>query len=142
MKLCFDRQAITSIDEALRFYKNSECESPTRSTIPLLSLLKHGGEIWKEVFQHFDLPDSSVEAHIEFTVSPPKGSGTASHTDIMLIDGDRAVAIEAKWTEPRYDDVGRWVMKGDNCQNRIEVTRGWLSLLGLPETSRGWHMYW
>src|SRR5215469_15155862 len=124
MKIFFDKQPIASIDQALSFYKHSEFESPTRSTIPLLSLFKRGEPIWQKVLQHFGLSDSSVEAHLEFTVSPPQGSGTSSHTDVMLIDRDRAIAIEAKWTEPRYEDVDAWLNKRDNSQNRCDVAEG------------------
>lgn len=129
MKLFFDRQPLTSTDEAIRFYKYVEFASPTRSTIPLLSLLKHGGEIWKSVLLHFGSQDYSTEAHLEFSVPPPQGIGSASRTDVMLIDGDRAVAIEAKWTEPRYEEVGVWLKEGNDAENRLEVMSGWLSLL-------------
>jgi hypothetical protein len=129
MKLFFDRQPLTSLDEAIRFYKYVEFASPTRSTIPLLSLLKHGGEIWQSVLSHLGLEGHSVETHLELSVPPPQGIGSASRTDVMLIDGDRAVAIEAKWTEPRYEEVGVWLNQGADPKNRVEVMRGWLSLL-------------
>jgi len=129
MKLFFDRRPITSIDEALHSYKHSEFESPTRSTIPLLSLLQHGEAIWKRVLQHFGLLDSSTEAHLEFAVPPPRGKGGPSQTDVMLINADRSVAIEAKWTEQRYEEVQVWLKNGEDVQNRLEVLSGWLSLL-------------
>lgn len=37
----FDKTLLSSIDEAYVKYRNDEFESPTRSTIPLLSWLKH-----------------------------------------------------------------------------------------------------
>ncbi|MFZ0951418.1 MAG: hypothetical protein WAN17_04075 [Candidatus Sulfotelmatobacter sp.] len=59
----------------------------------------------------------------------PQGRGKASHTDVMLIQGDRAVAFEAKWTEPQYDQVSKWLVGGDDPENRRLVMSGWLSLL-------------
>ena len=139
MNFFFDRQPLTSLGEAVERYKSEEFESQTRSTVPLLSFLKHGGAIWESVLRQVSLQDSGVEAHLEFTVPPPQGSGTASHTDVMLIDGDHAVAIEAKWTEPRYDEVGVWLNRRGSVQNRYDVPKGdanrravlagWLSLL-------------
>jgi len=139
MNFFFDRQPLTSLDQAVEQYKEEEFASPTRSTVPLLSFLKHGGAIWKSMLRHLGVPDCSVEAHLEFTVPPPRGRGTASHTDVMLIAGDHAVAIETKWTEPRYDEVGVWLNKGDTVQNRYDepkgdpnrraVLAGWVSLL-------------
>ena len=37
-----------------------------------------------------------------------------------------AIAIEAKWTEPRYQIVGKWLR---DSANRKEVLRGWCELL-------------
>lgn len=51
------------------------------------------------------------------------------HTDIMVISGESSLAVEAKWTEPRYDTVGEWLEKGSNKLNHREVLTGWLSLL-------------
>jgi hypothetical protein len=141
MKLFFDKQPLKLVHEAVVLYRPEEFASPTRSTVPLLSLLKHGDPIWRSVLEHFGLSDCSVEVHLEFTVNPPQGSGKASHTDVMLIAADQAVAIEAKWTEPRYDEVGVWLdksepaensgraLKTDPSKNRGDVLNGWLSLL-------------
>jgi len=69
--------------------------------------------------------DISSDLHLEFTVNPPKGRGIASHTDLMAISSSGTLAIEAKWTEPRYETVGEWIKSG----NRELVLRGWLDLL-------------
>jgi hypothetical protein len=147
MKLFFNKQPLGSLDEALDRYRPEEFQSPTRSTVPLLSLLKHGDAIWRSLLQCVDSA-GTAEAHLEFTVNPPQGSGTASHTDVMLIDGEHAFAIEAKWTEPRYDNIAGWLKKGDTAQegrdvlnsgpapNRRDVLNGWLSLLQHRVTGR------
>src|SRR5258708_4753147 len=43
----------------------------------------------------------------------------------MLLTCEHAVAVEAKWTEPRYETVSEWL----SSQNRREVLDGWLSLI-------------
>lgn len=123
MNLFFDKQPVATCDELLSLYKASEFESPTRSTVALFSLLKRGGEVWKSIAQDFD------GTHLEFCVDPPQGTGKPSHTDVMLINGDRSLALEAKWTEPRYSTVGEWLDEGSNGENRRAVMRGWLQLL-------------
>ncbi len=52
-------------------------------------------------------------------------SKAASRTDLILISGDVCVAIEAKFTEPRYETVTQWL----TTDNRMKVLKGWLSLL-------------
>jgi hypothetical protein len=129
MNFFFDRRPLTSLDEALNHYEPGEFQSPTRSTIMLLSLLKYRGEVWRRLEDHIATSEQTCEAHLEFRVDPKKGTGKASHTDAMLISGDRAIAIEAKWTEPRYEQVAVWLGQGSNAQNRRDVMNGWLSLL-------------
>jgi len=71
---------------------------------------------------------AAVELVIEYAVQPPKGEGKASFTDLMVRCADASLAIEAKYTEPRYETVGSWL--GPNpTQNRQDVLSGWLSLI-------------
>ncbi|MGA3371372.1 MAG: hypothetical protein ABSC48_06370 [Terracidiphilus sp.] len=134
MKIFFDQKEISCLDDALdrikdkQGYDSDEFESSTCSTVPLISLLKHGGKVWSSIVGEF--AGNSCEAHLEYEVKPPQGNSKApSHTDVMLIDGSRAIAIEAKWTEPRYEEVGEWLNKGSGPQNRRKVMNGWVSLL-------------
>jgi hypothetical protein len=62
---------------------------------------------------------------LEFQVRSPQGKGNPSHTDLMMLTREHAVAVEAKWTEPRYQTVSKWL----SSQNRREVLDGWLSLI-------------
>jgi len=127
MRMFFDRKPLASLDEALNYYKPKEFESPTRSTVPLVSLLKYAGEFWSHVAG--ELAGGYCEAHLEYQVKPPSGRGTSSHTDLMVVGGSHSIAIEAKWTEPPYDKVGDWMNQGSGPPNRREVMSGWLSLL-------------
>ena len=124
--LYFDKTPIDDVPAALSMYSEKEFMSPTRSTIPLLSLLKDGDEILGSIFSEMNMEIAS-DLHLEFTVDPPKGCGIASHTDLMVISSLGTLAIEAKWTEPRYETVEEWIKPG----NRELVLRGWLDLLQL-----------
>jgi hypothetical protein len=98
MRLFFDRKPTEAIDEALPLYERSEFASVTRSTVPLLTLLKHGHDVWRSIVNQIDGGHGSEEIRLEFTVRCPQGRGTPSHTDVMLINGNSAIAFEAKWT--------------------------------------------
>lgn len=119
---------ITTITQAVALYGGKEFESPTRSTIPLLSLLMHAPALFKEIVRQLDFP-GEYDVFLEYTVCPPKGRGKASHTDMMLKSGSNALALEAKWTEPMYDTVGKWLNAGKSTANRVAVLEGWLGLL-------------
>lgn len=134
MTFFFDKQRVDSIDDLLLLYKPGEFESPTRSTVPLLSLVKHDRATWRRLAEVVSM-SNPTEAHFEFTVDPVQGTGNPSHTDVMLMDGLSAAAIEAKWTEPAYDTVGVWLRAGSSLENRQAVCTGWLSLLR-PYSSR------
>jgi hypothetical protein len=135
MRLFFNQKPVAFVDNALDLYKPSEFASATRSTVPLISLLKHGSEVWATITKELSAAAPSSEMHLEFTVKPPKGCGKASHTDVMLIQGNRSVAFEAKWTEPQYDRASKWLFGGDDPENRRLVMSGWLSLLQ-PHSTR------
>jgi hypothetical protein len=136
MSLFFNQKPVAHVDYALDLYKRSEFASATRSTVPLVSLLKHGGEVWAHITTELLAEDRTGEMHLEFTLKPLQGRGEASHTDVMLIQGNRAVAFEAKWTEPPYDRVSKWLVGGDEPENRRLVMSGWLSLLQVHATRK------
>ncbi|MDE0332469.1 MAG: hypothetical protein OXL41_11430 [Nitrospinae bacterium] len=79
----------------------------------------------------FELP-RSVCLNFEYKVPVQCGRGPASQTDLMLISGEVCVAIEAKFTEPKYETVAQWLVKGKDIENRKKVLKGWLGLLS-PE---------
>lgn len=128
MNIHFDMDLIQSVDAVIEKYNSGEFASPSRSTVPLLSWLKHEQDVFGELLQDLGMPQSCT-LHLEYKVAPPKGKGKPSHTDIMIKSGDFALAIEAKWTEPRYETVGEWKVKGLDRQNRNDVLTGWLDLL-------------
>ncbi|MCX6832565.1 MAG: hypothetical protein NT028_10645 [candidate division Zixibacteria bacterium] len=128
MKLFYDKTAITTMDDARSHYAADEFASPTRSTVASLSWLEHEISALDSLLKELEMPDV-CDLHLEYTVEPRQGDGEASHTDLMVISGESSLAVEVKWTEPRYDTVGKWLTKGPNPLNRCKVLTGWLGLL-------------
>ena len=130
MMFFFDRDPLPGVDDAVDRFRKDEFESPCRSTVPLLSLLKHGHDIWMEIAGKLVADAEAADVHLEYTVMPPLVKRRrASHTDAMIVGSGQACAVEAKWTEPRYETVKEWLPRGNDHQNRLAVMAGWLSLL-------------
>ena len=81
-----------------------------------------------DIVRSLAFPDD-YDLFLEYTVRPPQGRGKASHTDVMLRSGPRSLAIEAKWTEPMYETVKKWLKAGKDPANRTAVLGGWHGLL-------------
>jgi hypothetical protein len=128
MRLFYDRTAIAAVDDALSKYAADEFESLHRSTVPLLSLLEHEQPVVSSLLRDLGIP-TGYNLHLEYKVKPPKCNDRASYTDLMVISGESALAVEAKWLEPRYETVGKWLTKGSKPLNRRDVLTGWLSVL-------------
>ena len=128
MNLHYDRTPCNTIAAAIPMCGEREFQSPTRSTLPLLSWLKHEQPMVSSLLRDMGMP-ADCNLHLEYKVKPPKGSGKASHTDLMVISDESSLAVEAKWTEPRYETVGEWLEKGSDPLNRRDVLTGWLGLL-------------
>jgi hypothetical protein len=128
MNVHYDKEIISAIDKAVTMYGEKEFQSPTRSTVPLLSWLKYEQTMVSLLLREIGM-SRDCNMHLEYTVAPQRGKGVASHTDLMVISRESSFAVEAKWTEPRYETVGEWLKKGSNPLNRHDVLTGWLGLL-------------
>ncbi|MGY2987989.1 DUF6946 family protein [Bradyrhizobium sp. USDA 4508] len=129
--LYFDRTPVHDLAALLHSYNVDEFNSPYRSTVPLLALVKDERNTFRKVLSacRVSMP---VDLHFEFKVDhQSKGRGAPSHTDLMAISEDVCIAIESKWTEPSYDTVGTWLSKGGDLPNREKVPKGWLALMRL-----------
>lgn len=117
-------------EAVLESYPDLEFDSPTRSTIALLEYWRSPERRIRELAASlgFSVP-SQTHLNFEHRVRPPRGSGPPSHTDLMIMSPELAIAIEAKWTEPRYQVVGDWLANSDNRNNRENVLRGWCDFL-------------
>ena len=99
-RIYFDRDLVPDLVALIARYPAGEFESPYRSTIPLLSLMRDGQAVVQDVLVACGFAPNP-DLHFEFTVPPKKGKGKPSHTDLMVCAGPVCMAVEAKWTEPQ-----------------------------------------
>lgn len=128
MNLHYDKKPYNTIEAVIPLYGRKEFQSLTRSTVPLLSWMKHEQLMVISLLRDIGM-SADCNLHLEYQVKPPKGRGKASHTDLMVVSSKSSLAVEAKWTEPRYETVGEWLKKGATPRNRRDVLNGWLGLL-------------
>ena len=62
--------------------------------------------------------DPASECHFEYTV-PSLGRARASSTDLVILSGETATAIEGKSTEPRYETVAEWLFKSERGREHV-----------------------
>jgi hypothetical protein len=147
MQLQFDKTPVNDFCELVNQYPIGELRKPTRSTVPLLSF-------WRDTNVHFAwllknwnyAPAAGDKACFEFTVSSARSDNRPSHTDLMFISETLAVAVEGKWSEPRYPEVKDWLNES-KYSNTHKVLEHWLGLIGrktnqsLPSPSFGGIVY-
>ena len=123
----YKEHGLAGFDALLDRFPAKEFDLPTRSTIPLLEYWRSPEPRIRKLTDALNLSvPQRVRLDFEHRVYPQRGKGKASHTDLMATSPEFAIAIEAKWTEPRYVTVGSW--RGDS-RNRRKVLRGWLDQL-------------
>jgi hypothetical protein len=113
----------------------------TRSTVPLLAWWPRYAERWwqahteRRAISGADSHEPTAQFEYPVPAScdacPERGRGKASFTDVMLFGAGRAIALEAKYTEPRYDDVATWREQGSDEVNRKRVLAHWCHLIEL-----------
>jgi hypothetical protein len=112
-------------------------ERTSRSTIPLLAYWRRPLDRLKEVFE--SLP-ASVPPDGVLCFEYPEPSGVtrskASYSDLMYVSDLGRIAFEAKWTEPRYENVVTWLSKGRDQQHRRRVLDAWLDRIARFTTVR------
>ncbi|MBR0900973.1 hypothetical protein JQ616_38960 [Bradyrhizobium tropiciagri] len=130
----FDQRLMPTFSALLHSYNDDELDSPYRSTVPLLALVKDKANTLSAILNDCAI-STTGDFHFEFKVSHrSEGRGNSSHTDLMIISDTACVAIESKWTEPAYANIASWLRKGRNKLNREKVLSGWLDLLGVDST--------
>jgi hypothetical protein len=112
--------------------RTKDLHTITRSTAPLLLW-------WRDHAQEKLLPAvdlSHALARFEYAVparceacGEGAGRGKASMTDVMVSIDDHAIAVEVKYTEPRYETVAAWRKKGRDGDNRDRVIGHWRHLI-------------
>ena len=133
-----NKDTFNSIDDMLDKYHENEFNSPMRSTIPLLAFFKQ--DLKKQQFISSKINEDS-DYVFEYATPHRKGKGPASYTDLMIINEDWCIAIEAKWTETKSesDTVEKWLVKRvkkdskekweEKKENREKVLSNWLEMI-------------
>ncbi len=131
-RLFFDSEMVSSFETLLPKFEARAFASPFRSTVPLIAFAKDNWFGFKEFLSACGVSDE-VEIHFEFKVNSPKGNGNPSHTDAMVLSATTACAVEAKWTEPRYETVEKRLQRKDDKDpdgdNAKAFVGGWLECL-------------
>jgi hypothetical protein len=131
----FDRTPVDGPTGLLARYTNTELASACRSTVPLLALLKDNWSVFETALAECGLA-GELSVAVERTVASKAPGDRPSFTDAMVTSPSRVLAVEAKWTEPRYPVVRKRLARTspdadeltrtlDLQQNRAFVT-GWL----------------
>lgn len=109
--------------------RTKDLHTITRSTVPLMAW-------WRDDAQEKLLPGTDLSnaiARFEYAVTARcascGGKGKSSMTDVMVQLDDQAIAIEAKYTEPKYESVNSWRKKGKDPANRERVLKHWCHLI-------------
>ena len=128
-KYYFDTEPANGIEELCKRMTGKALQSPFRSTVPLLSLVEHSQPEWHSLLALWGAPPDSA-VHFEYCVASPKSGGNPSQTDALLMSDSTVWAVEAKWTEPRYETVEKRIRKpeSDGSDPRTTVD-GWLKHL-------------
>ncbi len=122
-------EEVPGYEGILSRYPEKEFYSPFRSTVPHLMFWRNAETRFHDLCRFIgERPFESARASFEFQVKPPRGRGKPSHTDLMLTWDDHCAAVEAKYTEPKYETVAKWLEHGQH-KNRLEVLKGWCDLL-------------
>lgn len=131
--LFLDRQPIESWNDLIRVLPDKEFRKLTRSTIAHLDYWRDPSQRVSETGLLGRAAQPAATLHFEYQVASLDGA-TASHTDLAVISNEAVAGIEAKATEPMYDNVGTWLSKGR--PNRLDVLQHWINLIGTEPTSQ------
>lgn len=141
-RLFFDKEEVRDFTALLGKFGPGAFASPYRSTVPLLSLAKDQPSLFADVVQACGCAEG-LAIHFEYQVAVPGVEGNPSQTDAMVVSPTCSVALEAKWTEPRYETVAvrlqnriAKLMRDDpqnadkHAASQRAVIAAWLNLLG------------
>ena len=119
---------LESVEALVAGLPDDALASPWRSTVPLIEYWRQQSSL-EALWKSLDVPaPSSAVLAFEHPTPVRAGTGKASFTDLMIISDSLAVAVEAKFTEPRYETVAEWLGPAPT-DNRVKVLRGWLQYI-------------
>jgi len=129
INLRFGRPDPLNFDKLVKEFRDSEFETLTRSTVPLLCY-------WSQCEQRLagicdqigcGVPED-FDVCFEYPVPAWEGN-TPSYTDVMCTSRDLGIAIEGKSTEGRYESVCKW-LGPQPSKNKQGVLNNWLQMIG------------
>ena len=124
----YDRKPAADFGDLCSRFSDWSFQSPYRSTVPLLALFRQTADCQRLLTALGAGRDAAV--HVEYGVPSPKPGGRPSQTDVLLTSGAGTWAIEAKWTEPRYETVkGRPAKPEADGAGPKTTVGGWLKHL-------------
>jgi hypothetical protein len=104
----FDKLPVRGISDLVEHFSTTAFASPFRSTVPLLDMLYRAPEQLRDILAACGVAPTSL--HVEYCVEGVPG-GNPSQTDLMAVGIGRSLAVEAKWTEPRYETVAKRLLR-------------------------------
>jgi hypothetical protein len=117
---------VYSFEELVKRIGSDAVASPRRSTVPLVDYWRDPELRLRDLWDQLRVRQpGDTDMHFEHEVPVQRGRGKSSYTDLMICADDVAAAIEAKFTEPRYESVATW-LGGATTTNRVDVLEGWL----------------
>jgi hypothetical protein len=157
MSFFFNKEPVNGIEVLLaKKFPLGAFASPYRSTVPLVALVKDDQSKFEKIATSCG-SSHPFSIHFEYTVGAPGVGGNPSHTDAMILTPHLALALEAKWTEPRYETVFERLEKSvaalvkadqgveDNASKTAKhraaqqaVINAWLDPLGLHRNIPVW----
>ena len=109
---------------------DSEFKNLTRSTLPLRAYWNNASTVLSTIGTALGIDDLvNVQPLFEYPTASATSRDKASYSDVMVVSPSTAIAVEGKWTEPRYETVSKWQIRG-NESNREKVLSHWLQLIG------------
>ncbi len=115
--------------DVLAALPDKEFQNLTRSTIPLLAYWKKPRPVVRGICHGFGFKcPKDARIYFEYAVPSLTPRDYPSCSDVMLVSDQLVVAVEGKWSEPRYETVGEWLEKGSRA-HREKVLRYWLGLI-------------
>lgn len=103
----------------------------TRSTVPLLAYWRQPVPRLEDLLQRVVgvAPVEPSKLVAEKSVRTGIHRSAPSQSDLFYEDERVALAIEGKWTEPRYPTVEQWLQKGKNRRHREQVLEKWCAMI-------------
>lgn len=128
MELHLNKPSGLSFSELTHSLPDNEFQNLTRSTVPSLAFWKHYVPNMTRVCDKLGIIyDKNADLCFEYSV-PSYSNNKPSYTDLMYLSKDDAISIEAKYTEPRYENISSW-LGSTPTQNKQSVLLHWLNIL-------------